>query len=72
MKLVGEEETSDTHAHIALARAIRNLLVEDWTVEFCHIYRNKCADKLAKLEHSLPLRLSFFDNLSAYVYPLSS
>ena len=54
-----------TLSHISLVKAIQDLLNRDWNVVFRHEFReaNRCADRLAKFEHSLPLGLSFYDKL---------
>ena len=37
----------------SLVQSVRELLVCEWNVSLCHIYReaNRSADKLARLEH---------------------
>ena len=50
--------------------AIKDFLDQDWNIEINHVYRknNRCAYKLAKMSHRLPLDLTFYDNLSVCIF----
>ena len=61
-RMLIEQEPTATHAHAVIINSIRNLLLDDWTMEISHVYReaNNCANKLAKFGHKCPICLSFF------------
>ena len=48
-----------THVYSSLVNVVRNLIRQDWWVEFNHIFHeaNMCADGLAKYGHRLPVRI---------------
>ena len=60
-----QQGVPSTHAYSTIIHANQRLVNE----ELCLIYReaNRCADRLARVSHKIPVGMSFFDRLPSCI-----